>query len=1168
MAPSSPVVLSAIAILLVPTLGAAQHTMAAGDSAALAKSRRVPVLDRRARLVAHDAPLSEALNRLTELSGVVIAFSPSVLGADRRIVSCDCDTLTVRQALDLMLRASGFWYSVVNGHVMIFRDREIEDPPDRGLSFQPPTRLALRTHPIPSGWLARAPMALELQQQARPIAGTVVGASGHPVAGARVRLRANATGDESRVTTSDEAGRFRFPALSGADAMVDVVAIGFRPLLQTVRVGDENVRLVLTESAVNLDELVVTGTVGETQRRAIGNAVGIVDMAEVTLRAPPVDIQHMLSTNVPGVRIINGTGEVGAGGVSRIRGAASLSLPRNPIVYVDGVRVNGLDNEVPSVPAQAAGTGVDPQARPSRINDFNPNEIESIEVIKGPAAATLYGTEASNGVIQIITKRGRTGRPAVELRGRQGAAWLPDPVNLYNPTYYRSRSGQVVEFNALQNDLSNGFPSPFQTGHAQSLGSSLYGGSETLKYFFSGDFDRDEGPVSYNWKNKLSGRANLSYTPSSKFSADVNIGAVRSRMRSAVAGGGNFVYLLLYACPAPGCEPGSGLPNAADGPWRGYFGSTPEIFRDEFEGHENVDRFTLGVSLKHNPFPWFNHRLTVGGDFGDNESTELCRATGNPGNGCNFGRKEVLNLHNQYVTADYAATATVRPVTDLSLATSGGAQFYQRRTNLTYARGERFPTVALETISAGATKLAEESVEENRTFGLYVQEQLGWKNRLFLTGAIRGDDNSAFGQNFDFVVYPKLSASWVVTDEPFLANNSILRTLKLRAAWGKAGQQPDVFAALRTYAPAVGPGGTSELTPQNIGNPDLEPEVSREIEAGFDASLLDDRLAIEATYYDQRTSKAIVRIPTLPSLGFPGFQFQNLGVVQNRGFELALRGTVLRGEKVSLDLGVNYSRNKNKVVDLGGQLPLVESPFWGAYHVEGFPLGSLFLKRVVSASIIQNASGQNIADPASLMCEGGQVEPGTPNLSRGGGAAVPCAQAPFVFFGQPLPQWDGSVHATLTLLGNLQLYGLVDYVGGRTLASGDLDGVHSFFFNSRAAVDRTDPILLGYQALGSQGWRQPGIIDAGFAKLRTVSATYRLPPGLARKVGGSSASVTVAGENFATLWRAQDGTFGHRQVDPEVTQQLGSTATRGLSPYHQYGFPQLRRFIMTLRLTL
>ncbi|GBD31624.1 TonB-dependent receptor SusC [bacterium HR33] len=954
-------------------------------------------------------------------------------------------------------------------------------------------------------------------------------------------------------TTTDLQGRFRFTAPPGT-VRVLVTRLGYRPVTLTVQSGATEVVVALQQAAVSLDEVVVTGTPGAQQARALGNAVDKLEVASVAEIAPAADLSELLSGQVPGVRIMRVGGEVGSGGNTRIRGVRSLSLPATPLVYVDGVRVNNADNE--------PGVGFRAVNRPSRINDLNPEEIESIEVIKGPAAATLYGTEASNGVIQIITKKGRQGRPTVNLRVRQGAAWLPDPFNLFPPTYYKNKAGEIVEFNVLKTDCEEyGNCNWFVTGHLQSYGAEMRGGSESVQYYFSADWDRDEGAVPYNWKHRLSGRANLTYVPNQALTIDFSLGGIRSKAQAASTQQ-PVTTAIIWSCPSPGCEKGSGTPNAIDGPFRGYIAYLPEIYEEDVEGFEDVDRTIFSLSARHEPFAWLNQRLTVGGDYGLTKTSQLFRATGRIGNIFPNGRRDVWHVRNTFVNVDYGATATVRPIGHLSLATSAGVQFYRKAQEIVSGRADVFPVKALETLSSGALRISDEDFVENKTFGAYVQEQLSWKDRIFLTGALRGDDNSAFGRQFDFVMYPKLSASWVVTDEPFLSDNPLISTLKLRAAWGKAGQQPDVFAALRTYEPSVGPGGAPTLTPGTIGNDSLKPEVGRELEVGFDAGLLNERIGLEFTYFDQRTEDAIVSVPALPSLGFPGSQFRNLGVVSNKGFEVNLRARVLRSANIDLDINLALSTNSNKVVDLGGLDPLVQDATSGQYHVPEFPLAGIFFKRVVAADTVTQA-GRRVA--TNVMCEGGEVVPGT-NFSRGGGAPVPCAQAPFVYWGQPVPTREGSVSATLTLFQNLQLFGLVDYVDGHKLISGDLAAVHRFFLNSKAILERKDPILLGYEALGGLGLWQPGIIDGGFAKLRTVTLSYTLPSTWAQKIRASRASLIASFENLATLWVAQRESFGHRQMDPEVRWSVGGT-TQGLSAYNQEGFPQLKRFTVSARVT-
>ncbi|NNF26173.1 MAG: TonB-dependent receptor plug domain-containing protein, partial [Gemmatimonadetes bacterium] len=296
------------------------------------------------------------------------------------------------------------------------------------------------------------------------ITGTVVDVSTQqPLAGAQVVIEGSQLG-----SLTDNRGRFLILNVPQTTVTVEVIMIGYRAT--SVQVSAERPAVIeLSPTAIDLDEIVVTGVVGEQQARSIGNAIGKIDAAAMQEMAPSPDVQDMLSATVAGVRIMSGGGEVGTGGITRIRGVKSMTLSAQPIIVVDGVRVNGGDNDSDL----ACGVGTDCAQMPSRLDDFNPDEIESIEIIKGPAAATLYGTEASNGVIQIITKKGQRGAPRVNMTVRQGANWYPDVQNLWPTTFYRSAAGSIEEVNVLALDardeygLLGGGRNWFQTGHNQ-----------------------------------------------------------------------------------------------------------------------------------------------------------------------------------------------------------------------------------------------------------------------------------------------------------------------------------------------------------------------------------------------------------------------------------------------------------------------------------------------------------------------------------------------------------------------------------------------------------------------------------------------------------------------------------------------------------------------------
>ena len=262
--------------------------------------------------------------------------------------------------------------------------------------------------------------------------------------------------------------------------------LGFRTETQTVTAPAEAVRFELVTAAINLDAIVVTGTAGAVERRAVGTAIATINAAEQIELAPTPDVTNLINGRAPGVVVTPGTGMVGSGPTIRIRGASSFSLNTQPLIYVDGVR---LDNGVGTgISIQGFGSGV-----VNRLNDINPEDIESIEIIKGPAAATLYGTEAANGVIQILTKKGRSGAPEWGLTVRQGANWFHDAENRIEANWgLDPASGQPFQNNLFESERALG-NTIFNTGHLQSYGATVRGGTDDVRYYIGTDLEFNEG---------------------------------------------------------------------------------------------------------------------------------------------------------------------------------------------------------------------------------------------------------------------------------------------------------------------------------------------------------------------------------------------------------------------------------------------------------------------------------------------------------------------------------------------------------------------------------------------------------------------------------------------------------------------------------------------------
>lgn len=1009
-----------------------------------------------------------------------------------------------------------------------------------------------------------APSALAAQ--ANVINGTVVDSrSGRSLADATVRVE----GTDLTARTGTR-GEFRLQDVAGASVRLRVTRIGYQASVTEATTRGAPIQIKLTELVVKLDELVVTGTVQEATRRSLGNAIGQVQVANtIALAGSPAKLQDMLSVNVPGVRIVRASGAIGTGGTTRIRGSGSLSLSNEPLLYVDGVRVNNQ--------AATRSLGFNGQESPSRINDLNPEEIESIEVLKGPSAATIYGTEASNGVIQIITKRGRGGRPTYEAHVDAGANWISNPWDRYPKNYYVSRVDNSIKvFDVQRFRQSRGFPDIFSTGTPLAAGASISGGSDQLRYFFSGDYNRDEGPVDYNWQNKQAIRSNLSYSsPSNKFKMDLSLGYVRSRTRGA-SGTQPITTSILWACNFPWCEPtGDTTKTGWNGPGQGFQFYRPGDYQS-VQGYDNIDKLTMSVQLTHRPFPWLRHRLAVGPDYTNNKSSQLVfrDATGyNPFFAASLGQKQALQLRSTFLTLDYGANADWNVSKSLVSTTSVGAQYYSKVFDQVLAQGFEFPIPGPSDVGGGARRDGAESFVQNKNFGMYAQQQFAFKNRIFLTGAIRADDNSAFGSNFDAVYYPKVALAWVLSEESFLSNLNWLTQFKVRGAWGRAGQQPDVFSAIQTYQPSVGPSGSGNVTPQNIGNTDLKPEVGEELELGFDAGMFNQRVGIEFTYYKKTNKDAIISVPNRPSRGFPGVQFLNIGAVQNKGIEIGIDGSVVNSKTFGLDLRGTIATNGSLITDLGGTpTAFVGNSYIQQWNAKGYAPNSFFYKRWRGSTVTRVQVGPwNLPLGTNPICEGGtdlaaKLANGSadPKAGVGNGTDVPCGTAPRLYAGRPTPSWNGSFSATVRLGQRLRLLGLVDYVGGHSALVGDVGAQHTFFRNSRASLDG-NPIVEAMR-LDANGPGAAGLFNAGFARLRTVSASYDFPTTLTNWLGASRGSVTLSAENMMFLWRAQKTSFGAEWIDPELLPNRASD-TNGNFGYTQESWPQLARIRTTFRFT-
>lgn len=580
------------------------------------------------------------------------------------------------------------------------------------------------------------------------------------------------------------------------------------------------------------------------------------------------------------------------------------------------------------------------------------------------------------------------------------------------------------------------------------------------------------------------------------------------------------------------------------------------------ESHADNDRTTLGLKAQYNPKPWFTNRLTTGLDVNSENNWTLYprQPLGNldflGNNG--LGTKTVARASRSFLTLDYASSLKYDLGQRLHFTSSVGLQHYRSELSTISATGATFPAGPITTVTGGSTRSGTEDYVANATVGMFVQQEASWNNRVFVTAAVRGDDNSAFGKSFSAAYYPKLSGSWVIGEEPWF-KLPFLQSLRLRGAMGAAGTQPGTFDAARLYDPSVGYQNLPGLVPGSFGNPALKPERSLESELGFESTVLDGRADIGYTHYARKITDAIVNSPIAPSVGFPGSQVINIGRVKGWGDELSLNVRVLDGRKFAWEVGTQLASNGNRIEDMGASQFLTVGGGGQAQNRVGFSIADFFLYKVRSAKI--DATGAVLES----ICDGGSGKAGL----EMGGADTPCATAPRVLWGHSQPTWQAGLNSTFTFFNNLRVYARVDGNGGHWQSNTEIRALHNQG-STEAVILRNDPLLQVYRAIEADA---PGTYKAGFLRLREVSATYTIAARLARLLGASGGTFSVAGRNLSMLWTAQHGWSTSRdgQINVDVARQHvwdpEIRAVGQLSNGFQTILPPTASFVSTLRLT-
>ena len=984
-----------------------------------------------------------------------------------------------------------------------------------------------------------------------------------PLVGVQVRVVGS-----SRGAQTDESGAYRIPGVPAGTVQLAVQRIGYGAMSRTVSVGaggTTTVDFTLAVSATTLDVVTVTATGQTERRRENGAPTATIDSSSI-IKSAVSTFSDALSSRVPGVVVQTAAGETGAGSRIRIRGSNSISLSNDPLLIVDGVRA---DN---SSQSSAQGTG---GQTPSRFNDINPEEIESIEIIKGPAAAALYGTAASNGVIQVTTKHGRAGTTKWDTFGETGSLTdindyplntrsyghtstgrLVTNCNLFRRTSGLSNSCVGVDSAATNNPLkSSGIEG---TGNRRLTGLSAAGGSDVATYFVSGEYQKEQNVIAENGQQRLNIRTNLRGQLTKALDMQLNIGYVNSDLRRPQNDNNSYGVvsgsLLGRAadCSPLGTKAHPGLCSAGtDTVSHGYYNSgvSPNDFFN-INTRQQVQRLISGLTSNWTPVSWFAVNGTLGADINHrNDNETLPPSVLLVDQNSTEGYRNVFRAIVSNYTASVNASATYERSPTLKFVSTVGSQYSDVGFTRTDATGAKLLAGTSSLAGTTARFTVGETNNFVRTLGYIGREQLAWADRVFLTASFRTDRNSAFGVNFQRIYYPSLSASWVVSEESYFPKIRAISSLRLRAAAGSAGQNPGYLAAEQFYNPvAVVVNGTDvpAFTVGGAGNPNLKPEKSTEAEGGFDLGMFNDRVNFEYTHYNKITRDALVNVNLAPSLGSATNRFQNVGRVRNLGDEAIARALLIDRPQFKFDLTVNGSWTKNHLDDLGVDENGVAIPqFTGGFDdtqifKTGFPLGAYYARGITS---VTDANGDGL-----IAC---------PNGPGSTGCEYTLADSAS-FLGTPFPTVEINVSPALSLGKFVRISATLDHRGGQKIYN--LTGVYrnAVFLNGAAVQSPTSGNLQQQAAAqaATNGFNGGYIEDASFTKLREVAVVFNLPQRLAARAGAGSASLTLAGRNLHT-WTKYTG------LDPE----LNANAQANFNTADFLTAPQVRYFTARIALS-
>jgi TonB-linked SusC/RagA family outer membrane protein len=985
--------------------------------------------------------------------------------------------------------------------------------------------------------------------QTREITGRVTIAGNAPLQDATVTVIGQPVG-----ARTNERGEFRLRA-SGGDLTLLARAIGYKRQERRVLAGSQTANFALERDALQLEGVTITGTATTVDRRNAGVALVNVD-AEQIARVPAPALESALQGKVVGAQISMNNGAPGGGGQIQIRGASSLIGRIDPLYVVDGVIIsNSVRSNNQSVITGSLNAGEENGT--NRLADINPNDIENIEILKGAAASAIYGSQATNGVVVITTKRGRAGETRVNVSQRVGMSNL---LRKLGSRRFTNKADALAAALTYANDqafteaqvdaaFANGVPE-YQDYQQQLFGEtapttetvlSINGGSESTRFYLSGDDKQEKGIARNTAARRQSMRFNLDQTFGTRLTAALGGSIMRSFSQRGVSNNDNAFSSPIYAF---GYTPAifKLSQRQADGRYMDNpaAGSNPFDTYERLVNNEDVYRQIANARVNYTLFTSSRNDIQLsalaGADRFGNEGynygpPDLQFLRAGTAQGGAFPGTSIQGNGSQLLTnSSLNAVWTFTPLGRLfSATTSGGYQAENSEGNdyTIIGRG----TVPTLTNAAGTTNTSVQQGRFNvRTRSFYAQEQiLAFDDRLLIAGALRGERSSVNGDVDKLFYFPRGQVSYRFVDVIPMVNE-----LKLRASLGESGNRPAYGARFVTLTNAGLIGGQSGLVQAaTLGNPEIRPERMHEAEYGLDAAMFGERLRFEGTFYDRRIKDLLVRAQLAQTTGV-NLQEINGGVLQSKGVELALTLLPIQsaGDGLNWTSRASWYQGQTKILSfVEGVRPFTTGTAAGGF---GNAYGRLRYAPGYSVSTIWGNQIQ----------ANGSVTPDTP-------------------LGDANPQYTMNFSNDFTL-GNFSLNTVADYRRGGLVSNMTLnlfdEGQNTWDYDEPSPDPKVGKTLGEYRYnLWAGGTNTAAyLVDGSFVKLREVTLGYNVPQSLVNALSGvkaKSGRLTLSGRNLLMF-------SGYNGFDPEVNNG-GNFAVRfvDLAP-----FPPSRQFFLSVDL--